>query len=225
VAYSKIGVPCWYLLGRTKEKHPKSINLIRIEEGRQRSDLRTSNISDLLCSPVPKHSAGSTFSSVQQLADGDVSRATWLQEVWPRCLNLKTARASRSQRTSCLTTFRSTGLQQTLYNGTFAVGNDTATTHKTYISYRNFTTFYYRFKVCESVHHRTIEINHQSDATIFQFIFLTFIYSSTCFGRFLAHHQELNDCSGSLWFYLRVVVIVVGPVITGPTTNTARLSP
>jgi hypothetical protein len=32
---------------------------------------------------------------------------------------------------------------------------------------------------------------------------------STCFGRFPAHHQELNDCSGSLWFYLRIVVIVV----------------
>ena len=38
--------------------------------------------------------------------------------------------------------------------------------------------------------------------------FLTFIYSSTCFGRFPAHHQELNDCSGSLWFYLRIVVTV-----------------
>ena len=28
-------------------------------------------------------------------------------------------------------------------------------------------------------------------------------------GVFSAHHQELNDCSGSLWFYLRIVVIVV----------------
>ena len=53
-----------------------------------------------------------------------------------------------------------------------------------------------------------IQINHQSDATIFQFIILTFVYSSTCFGRFPAHHQELNDCNGSLWFYLRIVVIV-----------------
>jgi hypothetical protein len=44
---------------------------------------------------------------------------------------------------------------------------------------------------------------------IFQFIILTFIYNSTCFGRFPAHHQELNDCSGSLCFYLRIVVIVV----------------
>jgi hypothetical protein len=59
------------------------------------------------------------------------------------------------------------------------------------------------------VHHRTIQINHQPDATIFQFIILTFVYSSTCFGRFPAHHQELTDCSSSLWFYLRIVVIVV----------------
>ena len=54
-----------------------------------------------------------------------------------------------------------------------------------------------------------VQINHQPDATIFQFIILTFIYSSTCFGRFPAHHQELSDCSS----------------ISGPTTNTARLSP
>jgi hypothetical protein len=39
-----------------------------------------------------------------------------------------------------------------------------------------------KFKVCKSVHHRTIQINHQRDATIFQFIILTFVYSSTCFG-------------------------------------------
>jgi hypothetical protein len=59
------------------------------------------------------------------------------------------------------------------------------------------------------VYHRTIQINHQPDATVFQFIILTFVYSSTCFGRFPAHHQELNDCSGSFWFYLRIVAIVV----------------
>jgi hypothetical protein len=55
----------------------------------------------------------------------------------------------------------------------------------------------------------TIQINHQPDATNLQFIILTFIYSSTCFGRFPALHQELNECSGSLWFYLRIVVTVV----------------
>jgi hypothetical protein len=40
----------------------------------------------------------------------------------------------------------------------------------------------------------------------YQFIILTFVYSSTFFGRFSAHHQEFNDCSDSLWFYLRIVV-------------------
>jgi len=55
-----------------------------------------------------------------------------------------------------------------------------------------------------------IQINHQPDATIFfQFIILTFIYSSACFGRFPAHHQELHDRSGSCWFYLHIVVTVV----------------
>ena len=56
---------------------------------------------------------------------------------------------------------------------------------------------------------KLIQINHQPHATIFQFIIPTFIYSSTCFGRFPAHHQESNDCSSSLWFYLRIVVTVV----------------
>jgi len=59
------------------------------------------------------------------------------------------------------------------------------------------------------VHHRTIQINHQPDATISQFIILTFVYSSTCFRPFPTHHQELNDCSGSLWFHLHIVVTVV----------------
>ena len=60
-----------------------------------------------------------------------------------------------------------------------------------------------------SVHHRTIQINYQPDTAVFQFIIRTFVYIWTCFGRFPAHHQELNDCSGSLCFYLRMVVIVV----------------
>jgi hypothetical protein len=66
-----------------------------------------------------------------------------------------------------------------------------------------------KFKACKSVFHRTIQINHQSDETFFQFIILTFIYSSTCFGRSPAHHQELTECSSSLWFYLHIVVIAV----------------
>jgi len=42
-----------------------------------------------------------------------------------------------------------------------------------------------------------------------------FIYNSTCFGRPHAHHQELNNCSSSLWFYLRSVVIAVLLVVVG----------
>jgi hypothetical protein len=67
-----------------------------------------------------------------------------------------------------------------------------------------------KFKVCLSpcIIVKFKQINYQPDATIFQFFILTFIYSSTCFGGFPTH-QELSDCSGSLWFYLRVVVTVV----------------
>jgi hypothetical protein len=46
--------------------------------------------------------------------------------------------------------------------------------------------------------------------------YLTFIYTSTCFGRSHVHHQELNDCSSSLWFYLRSVVIAVLLVVVRP---------
>ena len=59
-------------------------------------------------------------------------------------------------------------------------------------------------------------INQQPDATVFQFIILTFVYGSTGFGRFLAHHQELNDCSGSLWFYFRIVVDSRAVFVVGP---------
>jgi len=60
-----------------------------------------------------------------------------------------------------------------------------------------------------------------------QFIILTFIYSSSCFGHLHDRHQELNNCSSSLWFYLCIVVIavllfVVRLALPRPT---ARLSP
>jgi len=44
------------------------------------------------------------------------------------------------------------------------------------------------------VHHRTstIHINHQPDATIFQFIILTFIYSSTCFRPYHEHSMAIT---------------------------------
>jgi len=41
---------------------------------------------------------------------------------------------------------------------------------------------------------------NQLDAAISQVYYLSFKYSSTCFGHPYAHHQELNNCSSSLWF-------------------------
>jgi len=45
------------------------------------------------------------------------------------------------------------------------------------------------------------------------------MYSSTCFGRPHAHHQELNKCSSSLWFYRWCVVVAVLLVVFGPVVN------
>jgi hypothetical protein len=42
------------------------------------------------------------------------------------------------------------------------------------------------------------------------------MYSSTCFGRPDAHHQELNNCSSSLWFYRWSVVVAVLLFVVGP---------
>jgi hypothetical protein len=71
-------------------------------------------------------------------------------------------------------------------------------------------------KVCKSVHHHTIQINHQLDATLSPVYYFTFMYSSTCFGRPHAHYQELNNCSSSLWFYLQIVVVAVLLVVVDP---------
>jgi hypothetical protein len=41
---------------------------------------------------------------------------------------------------------------------------------------------------------------NQPDASISQIYWSSFKYSSTCFGHPHAHHQELINCSSSLWF-------------------------
>jgi hypothetical protein len=49
------------------------------------------------------------------------------------------------------------------------------------------------------------------------------MYSSTRFGRRYAHHQELSNCSSTLWFYHWSVVVAVLSVVVGlaglTTTN------
>jgi len=55
------------------------------------------------------------------------------------------------------------------------------------------------------------------------------MYSSTCFRRPHVHHQELNNCSSSPWFYRWSVVIAVLLVVVGlgsaRTRPTALLPP
>jgi hypothetical protein len=46
-----------------------------------------------------------------------------------------------------------------------------------------------------------------------------FIYNSTCFGRPHAHHQKLNNCSSSFWFYCWSEVITVPLVVVGPVVQ------
>jgi hypothetical protein len=45
---------------------------------------------------------------------------------------------------------------------------------------------------------------------------MTYVYSSIYFGRPHAHHQQLNNCSNSLWFYRWSVVVAVLLVVVGP---------
>jgi nitric oxide reductase large subunit len=66
------------------------------------------------------------------------------------------------------------------------------------------------------MHHHTVQINQQTRRNIFSSFYLTFMYSSTCFGHPHAHHQELNNCSSSLWFYRWSVVIAVLLVVVWP---------
>jgi len=49
---------------------------------------------------------------------------------------------------------------------------------------------------------RTVNFNwfNQPDSSKSQVYYLSFKYSSTCFGHPHAHHQELINCSSSLWF-------------------------
>jgi len=58
----------------------------------------------------------------------------------------------------------------------------------------------YAFDVRKSLHHHTIQINCQQDATVSQVYYLTFMCGSACFGRFLAHHQEFTTALAASGF-------------------------
>jgi hypothetical protein len=62
-------------------------------------------------------------------------------------------------------------------------------------------------------------MNHQLDATISPVYYPDVYLQLKIFGRPHGHHQELNNCSSNLWFYLHIVVIVVLLFVVGSTTN------
>ena len=68
------------------------------------------------------------------------------------------------------------------------------------LAHENRGTGFCLFRVCKSVNHHTFKRISQQDAVISQVYYLSFKYSSTCFGHPHAHHRELNNCSISLWF-------------------------
>ena len=65
---------------------------------------------------------------------------------------------------------------------------------------------------------------NQLDTTTSQIYYLTFMYSSTCYGCPHAHHHELNNCSSSLWFYRWSVVVAVLLVVVGPVVGNRSLA-
>jgi len=66
------------------------------------------------------------------------------------------------------------------------------------------------------VPHHTIPINQPTRCKNFSSLLPEVYVSSTCFGRPHAHHQELNNCSSSLWPYRWSVMIAVLLVVVGP---------
>jgi NADH:ubiquinone oxidoreductase subunit 4 (subunit M) len=57
---------------------------------------------------------------------------------------------------------------------------------------------------------------NQPDAAISQVYYLSFMYSSTCFGRPHTHHQELQQLQQQPLVYRRILVIAVLLVVVGP---------
>jgi len=50
-----------------------------------------------------------------------------------------------------------------------------------------------KVRVCKSVHYHTFKWINEPDAAISRVYYLSFKYSSTCFGHLHAHHQELQQ--------------------------------
>jgi hypothetical protein len=83
--------------------------------------------------------------------------------------------------------------------------------------------YYYSTPTCSKTL-TAVQINQPNNCNNFSSIYLTFMYSSTCFGRPHAHPQELNNCGSSLWFHRWSVKIAVLSVVVGTAGPTATNS-
>jgi hypothetical protein len=82
--------------------------------------------------------------------------------------------------------------------------------------YHNVLVLSFFFKVCQSVNHRTIQINQPTRWKFSQVYYLTFMYSSTCFRRLPTHHQEHTTAVVASGFYRWSVVVAVLLFVVGP---------
>jgi hypothetical protein len=75
----------------------------------------------------------------------------------------------------------------------------------------------FKCKVCKSMH--KFQINQPTRCKNVSSLLLEVYsyYISTCFGRPHSHHQEINNCSSSLWFYSWSVVVALLLVVVGPS--------
>jgi len=69
-----------------------------------------------------------------------------------------------------------------------------------------------------------LQINQPTRCNNFSSLLLDVYVQLSIFRASSHHHQELNDCSSSLWFYLWSVVIAVLLVVVGPTGPTTTNS-
>ena len=90
---------------------------------------------------------------------------------------------------------------------------------------KQFQKPFYKFKVCKSVHHHTIQINHQLDSTICPVYYPDVYLQLNMFLAFPRPSSGAHDCSSSLWFYLRIVVTVVLFSWSGRPARTGKQLP
>jgi hypothetical protein len=76
------------------------------------------------------------------------------------------------------------------------------------------------FDVGKSMHHHTIKINNQLDATVSQVYYLTFICCSTRFGCLHAHHQEFTTALTASGFTFGALVVAALLVVVWPAGQT-----